>query len=350
MARIFKRKPDGVYYIDYHFKGRRLRESTGTKSRKEAEKCLHSRMGEVVQGKFKLESVDRIPHFKEFSVKYMEWAKENKRSWERDFYSLKNLLPVFGDKKLAEIHPFHVESYKIQRKSQVKPATVNREVALLKRILNLAIVWRVIQANPIRDVKLLKEPRIHEAFLSEVETSKLIEACKIPLKWIVITALHTGMRRGEILNMKWENINLKAGYITITETKNGEIRHVPLNQTMKKMIAGLPRISNFVFAKKDGSAYAWINRSWRNAKVKADINCRFHDLRHTYASHLVMNGVDLMTVKELLGHKTLAMIQRYAHLSGDHKQRAVEKLDNVFSGQDGTDMAHLVKLVKQANA
>ena len=340
MARLYKRKPEGVFWIDYRAEGRRIRESTGTINRRQAEKCLQSRLGEVVQGKFKLEDRSCAPTFREFCVKYMEWAKQNKRSWKRDWHSIQNLMPSFGYRRLSAIHPFHAESYKVLRNTQVKPATVNREVALLKHILNLAVEWGVIQRNPIRDVKLLREPRVYERFLSAEEAAKLIEACSKPLKWIVVAALHTGMRRNEILFLRWENVNLRDRFITVTETKNGEIRHLPLNRTMQEMLANLPQRSEYVFAQKNGKPYSWIGRAWGNAKAHAEIECRFHDLRHTYASYLVMNGVDLMTVKELLGHKSLAMVERYAHLSSDHKQRAIETLDGSFSGEDGTNVAH----------
>ena len=338
--RLFKRKPDGVYWIDYFADGRRIRESTGTNNRKLAEQCLHSRLGDVVQGKFKLKDRSPSPYFREFSDKFLEWAKQNKRSWKRDWHSIQNLMPSFGHRRLSAIHPFHVESYKSSRKAEVKPATVNREVACLKRVLNLAVEWGVIGHNPISCVKLYKEPQTCVRFLTEEEAGRLVEACSEPFKWVVVTALHTGMRRNEILFLRWEHVNLREGFIAVTETKNDEIRYIPMNKTMTEMLNNIPRRGEFVFAQKNGRPYSWIGRAWRNAKANAGVECRFHDLRHTYASHLVMNGTDLPTIKELLGHKSLAMVERYSHLSPEHKRKAVETLDATFSGKDGTNMAH----------
>ena len=99
---------------------------------------------------------------------------------------------------------------------------------------------------------------------------------------------------------------------------------------MQEILKSIPRTSEFVFVQRNGQPYSWIGRVWKNAKKKADISgYRFHDLRHTYASHLLMNGVDLMTVKELLGYKALAMVERYSHLSSDHKRRAIETLSHI---------------------
>jgi len=346
MARIFRRKSNGVYYIDYFVDGRRQKKSTGTKNRKEAERCLQSRLGDIVQGKFKLEDRKPAPYFEEFSHVYLDWAKQNKKSWERDVYSLKELIPVFGGLRLAAIHPFKVEQYKIDRKKKVKPATVNREVALLKRILNIAVEWGKLKDNPIRNVKALKEPRGIDRFLSEEECSRLVKACQEPFRSIVITALNTGMRKSEILNLRWKYVNLKQRLIIVTDTKNGDNRFLPMNQTMLQMLSSMPRINEYVFVQQNGRPYSWINRAWRNAKARAGIeNCRFHDLRHTYASHLAMKGVDLMTLRELMGHKSMNMIQRYAHLSADHKRQAVEQLDSLFTGENVPNVSHSKKVV-----
>lgn len=340
MARIFQRKPDGVYWIDYVVEGKRIRESTGTANKRLAEKCLQSRLGEVVQGKYKLEDRKPSPFFKDFCVQYLQWARENKRSAERDRYSFLHLKPFFGHRRLQEIHPFHVESYKMKRKAEVKPATVNRETALLKRMLNLAVQWNLLQENLIAKVKMFRESPYIERSLTQEEAEKLVLACKGIFKAIVTTALHTGMRRGEILGLKWKDVDMCKEVITLTRTKNNEVRFTPLDRTMRDMLSSLPVISDYVFAQPNGKPYSWIGRVWLNAKSKAGVQCRFHDLRHTFASHLVQNNINLMTVKELLGHKSLRMVERYAHLSDAHKRKAIETLDRSLGVEDGTFKAH----------
>jgi integrase len=339
MARLFQRKSNGTYYIDYMIDGRRIRESTGTSNRQRAEKCLHSRLGDIVQGRFKIADSQTAPFFKDFCQKYLAWAKINKRSWQRDWYSIQHLEPVFGKCRLSDIKPFQVEEYKIDRVNKVKPATVNREVALFKRVLNIAVEWEIISQNPIADIKMFKEPQVCLRYLTDNEADRLVSVCPIPFKWIVMTALHTGMRRGEILNLKWRQVYQQEQYLAVEETKNTEVRYIPMNQTMRQMFQIIPKISEYVFVQKNGQPYSWIGRVWKNVKQKSKVSCRFHDLRHTYASHLVMNGVDLTTVKELLGHKSLTMVDRYTHLSIDHKKRAVETLDGSLSN-NGTNLAH----------
>ncbi|HNR69718.1 MAG TPA: tyrosine-type recombinase/integrase [bacterium] len=344
MARIFQRRPNGIYWIDYVADGKRIRESTGTHNKKLAEQCLQSRLGDIVQGKFKVENRKPGPLFADFLETYLQWAKQNKRSWERDQYSIQNLKPFFGNRRLNAIHSFHVESYRVQRKEFVKPATINREVALLKRILNLAVEWGVLASNPISNFKMYKESIGVTTFLSEEEAQRLIAACRGTFQWIVITALHTGMRKNEILTLCWSQVDLKKNFLTLTRTKNGEIRYIPLDRTLRKLFAEIPRRSEFVFAKENGKPYSWIGRAWKNALAEAGVNCRFHDLRHTFASHLAMKSVDLYTIKELLGHKSMKMVQRYAHLSDEHKRRAIEALDHVFSEPLGTKLAHEVEM------
>lgn len=305
-----------------------MRESTHAKSQKAAERCLASRLGDVVQGKFNLDKIKRSPLFREFSELYIEWAKERKKSWERDGYSIKELLPLFGNRKLSAINLFLVESYRTRRKESVSNATINREVSCLKRILNVAVEWKKLQINQISKVKPLREPKITERFLDEEEARKLLTACNSSLRPIVLTALNTGMRKQEILGLTWDRVDFNTRSIRLVETKNGEHRKVPLNSTMLNMLEGLPHEGEYVFQNSRGQEYHCIKRVFESAQRKAQIDhLRFHDLRHTWASWLVMGGVDLRTVQDLGGWKSLAMVTRYAHLSGEHRLKAAETLD-----------------------
>jgi len=138
------------------------------------------------------------------------------------------------------------------------------------------------------------------------------------------------MRKGEILGLKWSDIEIKRAIIHLHDTKNGEKREVPMNETVQKTIIGVLKNpeSQYVFCNKDSKPYGDVKKSFSTACDKAKIeNFRFHDLRHTFASHLVMSGIDLNTVRELLGHKSIEMTLRYSHLSPDHKKRAVDVLN-----------------------
>jgi len=137
------------------------------------------------------------------------------------------------------------------------------------------------------------------------------------------------MRKGEILGLKWEAIDIGRGLIYLTDTKNGERREVLINEELKKVLVKLKlsKKGSCVFLKKNGDPYKDVRKLFETSLKKSGIiNFKFHDLRHTFASHLVMMGVDMMTVKELMGHKSIKMTERYSHLSPAHKKSAIELL------------------------
>jgi len=333
---VYKRKPDGPYYIDYYTPEGRKRESAKTYSKKEAERCLQSRLGDVRQGRYKLQDRKKaVSTLKSFSDEYLMWAKANKRSWQRDEYSLKHLLPFFGNCRLSGIKLIDVGDYRIRRKKEVKFSTVNREIACLKHILNFAVESGVISENPIAGFKLEKEPTGMFTVLTVEEINRLIESCSGIFRAIVITAIYTGIRKSWILQLKWSDVNLDLGYIRLgnpddKRTKNGEIQYVRLNDTMIKMLNGLPKTSQYVFTQQNGKPFTCPKYAWNKARKKAGLSCRFHDLRHTFASHLAMSGTPPGAIQNMLGHKTSKMVQVYSHFSDAFIQQEVQKLDTKF--------------------
>jgi len=156
--------------------------------------------------------------------------------------------------------------------------------------------------------------------------------------------LHSEMRRGEILNLKWEQVDVKHGFILLEITKNGERREIPIDNTLTMMFNSMLRglESVYVFTNpRTGEPYKSVQTSFETALKRAEIrDFRFHDLRHTFASHLVMAGVDLTSIRELLGHKSLAMTIRYAHLAPGHKRRAINMLDKVLKSTQEEALLH----------
>ena len=140
------------------------------------------------------------------------------------------------------------------------------------------------------------------------------------------------MRKSELLNLKWDQVNFEQGFITLTDTKNNERRDIPMNETVMATLKGIARVGDFVFPNGNGRTFANVRKSFDTAVRKSKIeDFRFHDLRHTFASTLIMEGVDIMTVKELMGHKDLTMTLRYSHLAPNHKTKAINILDRVMS-------------------
>lgn len=234
-------------------------------------------------------------------------------------------------------------------------ATANRYVQALGHLLNVAMKqWEWINQNPVSRIIKFKEPRGRSRFLSDEERDAVLSACKESknpyLYMIVVLALSTGARREEIAGLTWSEIDLRKGKIVLDETKNGEMRAIPLQsyalqlikEHAKSKIKGCPYLfpSAKVTKNKDGELIYQsidIRTAWENALLRSGIkDFRFHDLRHSAASYLAMNGATLPELAEVLGHKTLQMVKRYAHLSEAHTSTVVAKMnDKIFGGEDG---------------
>lgn len=325
------RASDKNFYIDFSAEGKRKREHIGT-SKSLAETVLKKRLVEVAEGKYlDKKKEDRIK-FEDFAKEYLDLhSKTNNKTWQKfDTSIINSLNKFFLGKYLDEITPHMVERFKSDRMKDVTPATINRNLAVLRSMFNKAITWgKFTGTSPLRTIKSFKENNQRLRFLEQDEINKLLSVCNKTLRSIVVVALNTGMRRGEILGLKWRDLDIKRSVIYLHVTKNGEKREVQINEPVKTELIRVRKHpqSEYIFCKKDGSPIGDIKKSFLTAMRKSGIkDFRFHDLRHSFASHLVMSGADLNTVRELLGHKSLTMTLRYSHLSPNHKQRAVDIL------------------------
>lgn len=218
------------------------------------------------------------------------------------------------------------------------PATVVRYLAALSHAFTVAVKdWAWMEANPCKLLMWPKEPRGRVRFLSDAERIRLLQACEASsceqLHPIVLLALLTGMRRGEILGLRWENVDLERHRLILTETKNNERRQVPLVpralQVVQSRTNGDIHPRAFVFAPRSGAGRRIdLRYVWAAALRRAEIqDFRFHDLRHTAASYLAMTGATTNEIAEILGHKTLAMVQRYAHLTTGHSAKVLARME-----------------------
>lgn len=229
-----------------------------------------------------------------------------------------------------------LQGTKTKRGTPRAPATVNRYIAALSVVLSKGIEWGWLEDNPFRKVKKLKEPRGRVRFLSPEERETLLTECKKSrsphLYVIVVLALSTGARWSEIVNLTWKEVDLPHRVIRLEHTKNGERRTIPLTGLALKLIQEKNKVrridSLYVFPSKDGKKPADLRDAWDLAVERSKIeDFRFHDLRHTAASYLAMNGASLMEISDILGHKTLAMVKRYAHLAEQHTRGILEKMN-----------------------
>lgn len=274
--------------------------------------------------------------FRDFAERYLAFSKTNKApaTYHRhDLNNMRPLLEYFGGKSLSAITSLLVERYKDERVKRVAPATVNRELATLRHMYTKAVEWGYVRGNPLKGVKRLKEPPGRVRYLREEEIGRLLRCCAGHIHPIVLAALHTGMRKGELLGLRWERVDLVRRRITVVHSKNNEVRAVPLNQTLYRLLEELGRKgkSGHVFRGPDGKALGDIKKGFAGAVRRAGIeDFRFHDLRHTFASYLVMSGVDLRTVQQVLGHTEIKTTMRYSHLSTRHVLESLERLDGIM--------------------
>jgi integrase len=357
---IYKR--GGTYWIRYAgLDARIIRESSKTGKFKEAQDLLLARKQGIKEGK--QPEVRRIANhsFKDLTEGYLKWA-ERQRSFRSKRLAISQLRNQFDNLPLRHFNTMLLEQFQTERLEKGnKPATINRLLATLKHMFTKAVEWDMVEEatlKRVRKVKLLEESNRRLRYLSKEECQALIKECDGHLKPIVITALNTGMRRGEILNLTWNNLDLQNGFILLDQTKNGERREIPINSTLRGTFEDLfrgtkerPRridVPWVFYYPSTGRPYQSLKRSFASACRRAKIkDFRFHDLRHCFASHLVMAGVDLTTVRELLGHKTLTMTLRYAHLAPSHKVKAVDVLDSSINNVLSAQKEHKEEAVSQ---
>jgi integrase len=273
---------------------------------------------------------------------YLAATKALKHSWKDDARHGKVWTARFPGRTLDEITPGELERIRTERlrvttaedgtEHSVTSATANREFAFLRRVFNVAIRDDKATSNPVSKLTTLREPSGRTRYLTDDEENRLMKALPRDADRDRVTVLlHTGFRRAELLGLRWRDVDLKGGVLTIPKAKNGEARHVPVTSTVRTILSRQPRSldgSALVFPNSEGHrdlrwAKKTVPRALRAALIE---DFRFHDLRHTFASRLAMEGVDLMTIRELMGHKSMAMTLRYSHLSPGHRRTAIERL------------------------
>lgn len=267
---------------------------------------------------------------------YLPWAKANKRNPKNDENHCAVIKAFFKGKTFGQISPILIEKFKRTRaqtktihKTERAPASVNRELEVLSRIFSMAIDNGIAATNPCRRVKKLREDNRRNRYLTSDEEARLLAHCigeREHLRPIIILAINTGMRRGDLLTLRWQQVDFERGLIFVPNLKAGEGRghHVPMNSTVREELQRLAAKK-----KKADSVFAVgnIKRAFATACDKAEIrDLRFHDLRHTAATRLADAGADAFTIAAILGHSPIQMSARYTHATDDRLRRVVEAL------------------------
>ena len=323
----------GIWWVRYaDANGKIRREKTGNKSA--AIKLYYKRKTEVLEGKKLPEKLRaRKVSFAELAKDALEYSKAHKRSYRDDEVRMARLREWLGQRPAESVSPQEIERWLLAKAEDLKPATLNRYRALLSLVYRLAMQNGKVQSNPARLVRQRKEENGRIRFLSTEEELALRAAIRkdyLNREAELDLALNTGLRRSEQFGLTWDGVDFERRVLTVLRSKNGEARHIPLNDAAILALRSVEAYKNgspYVFLASDGTRLC-SPRFWFSAAVEAAglKDFTWHCLRHTFASRLVMAGVDLRTVQELMGHKTIQMTVRYAHLAPQHRLAAVQRL------------------------
>lgn len=338
---LYRRKDSPCWWASFiTASGKRTRRSTGTANRKEADALL---------AKWKLEAhrtrrwgEEPTRTFDELMLAYLKATAPFKPSHTRDRSGMKYLFPVFTGCSLAEIDVVAIRTYIGHRRIKGAAAsTINKEIGLLSSAINYARrEWGWKLDNPVQGNRV-KEPEGRVRWITRGEAQAMIAAARLEprashLPDFIALALHTGMRRGELLGLEWRRVDLKGGllYLEAQHTKTSRRRSIPLNRIARESLLNRARFraqycpaSRWVFAHKDGQRIKDIKTSFGRVCRRVGItDFRVHDLRHTCAAWLVQAGVRLDRVRDLLGHSSVETTEIYAHLAPEDVRDAVNVL------------------------
>jgi len=369
MAQVRKREgKNGVsWQIDYFDpNGKRVRQSF--KKKKDAEAELGKRVSLIAEGRYLDVKKDYKTTLDKLLDKYIENYKHQGAFSSKECW-IKNFREYFGNETLlVNIRYVDVETYRNHIRGKLtrygtkrKDGSVNREISCLHHILKKAVNWEMIEKNPFDkgDPPWLKENNRRYRYLTEDEIERLLQECVNPwIEDIITVAIFTGMRRKELFDLKWEQI--RGDFIYLSKTKTDESRQIPILQDdegvdLKDILADIRQRnqlkSEYVFIDKKGKC---INKDMLFYTFKASLkragieDFQFRDLRHTFASHFVMNGGSLKALQEILGHKNITMTMRYAHLSKEHKKDEIKALRGLIKNQAPKTVTKLTHLRKKA--
>jgi integrase len=351
-------KPNFCFDITYKIDNRKIWEKVGWLSEGYSEKLAADiraeRLRSIRHGDELPKQKAKVPRLDEVWLKYKDWALVNKRARD-DISRYNNHIKLqFGNKRLNEISSFHLERLKSDLlKKDLAPATVKHILVIIRQIYNKAIAWGLYKGeNPIKNVKMPIVVNRRTRFLSYEEARELLETLKAKdmlIHDMALLSLHCGLRAGEIFNLKSHDLDFDNNVLRVSEPKNKTIRFAYMTDTVKSMLQRrMPaHPGDLIFQNFHGGKFQQVSREFReivndlgfNKEVKdRKESVSFHTLRHTFASWLAIQGESLFTLKELLGHKSTQMTERYAHLIPNNKRIAVKNLEKMFNDSNITEV------------
>lgn len=338
---IYQRQDRAGFWISWtDAQGRRRYRKTDAQNITQARQIRAAELLRVEQARILGFSPPGEETFAEVASRYLQYQKARltPKAYEREQSIIDTHLKPFFNCPLASIRRQDAQRYITQRSGKASPYSIQKELNVLKHLLRLAVEWELIPFTPAQGIKSPRVPAGRVRYLQPTELRAIVAACPEWLRPVVALAVLTGMRRGEILGLRWLDVDLAQGRVMLPQTKNGEGRIVYLNEGAQAVLSAIPRpaeasvISKIFGDLTPDQVSVTFRRRCRDLKI---LDFRFHDLRHTAASWLRMSGADIHTVAQLLGHKDLRMAARYQHLSPAYLANAVSKLDVVFGDLSG---------------
>ena len=328
-------KRGSVYWAYFYIGGVRFQRSTGTANKRLAGTIEQQYKDEAIANRHQLVQYD--PQTTVAAIVAAFLADGQPKSHHR--YQLKTLLPFFGDKEVLQLNRNMAQAYREWRKKvkpQITDATVNRALSVLRHILYWAVDESLLQSNPLARVPLVRERRLKRPVMSVAEEQLLLDALPDYLKRIVIAALDTGMRKGEILRQRWEDVDLSRRLLSVTRSKTagGEGREIPLSTRLHDLLAQNPKPEGVVFTRSDKSLN-WIRKGWLGALRRAKLrHFRFHDLRHCFNTRMMEAGVMQEVRMAIMGHSVASRTHSaYTHIEVPAKREAIRKLEQWITDQ-----------------
>ena len=323
-------KRGGVWWNYFHMDGTRHQLSTGTGNRRQAELIAQKQRLEANARRFQIVEADPNVTFGEIAARFI--ASGTVRP--HHIYHLSIILPFFADlsaMRVTKAQADEFRKYRLKHNPAIKDSSVNRDLSVLRRILYWAVEEQLLLANPLARLRMARERRTRKPVMSLAEEDKVLAASPVHLRRMVIAALDTGMRRGEILKQRWEHVDFSRGllFVSISKTPEGESREIPLTTRLFDLLKAEQQGSGVIFTCK-GQPVEWIRKGWLGALKRAGVqHFRFHDLRHTFATRLMEAGVIQDVRMALMGHSGGSRVHSmYTHVELPIKRQAIVRLES----------------------
>jgi len=317
-----------IWWSDFMRNGIRHQTSTRTTDRRIAERIEMKLKNDAALRLFQIIDFDPDITFEMIAAQFAQ-TKPALYTLDR----LKHLLPFFGPMRIPEITRNRVNDYRALRKRQkpnLKDSTLNKDVGVLRHVLYWAEDEKLIPSNPMARIPMARVRRMARPVMSVDDEEKLLAVAPPHLRRVIIAALDTGMRRGELFSQQWEHVDLTRAVLTVSKSKTpeGEGREIPLTQRLADILLALPEKEGLVFT-YHGAAVLDLKTSWNATQRRAGLarHYRFHDLRHCFASRLMEAGVIADVRKAVMGHETRGVHEGYIHVELPVKRQAIAKLE-----------------------